>query len=149
MLRPLRANSRFLSWVGKTERCYTRNGEESKEKACSWAQSCGRTRLHVLATAERGKGVRARKRESSTGETGKATAALEAGYVPPIAPHLSAAVGAITEQLRLEVTSGGHHYCSGGNKELDILKPFGVWYHRQLPTFPVFRASSVRYFICC
>ena len=70
--------------------------------------------------------MRVGKRESRTEETGKATTASEAGCVPPIAAPLSAAVGAITERLRLEGNSGGHHYCSGGNKELDIFKPFGL-----------------------
>lgn len=51
MLKTLRVNSRFLSWVSKTDCSYTRNGGGWEGKGTQMGPQMLRTGLHVPATA--------------------------------------------------------------------------------------------------
>lgn len=110
---------------------------KGEEKGHSWVHSCGRTRsqhLLLLCTKNRGMCMNVEERERRQKGWAKQLLLLGEGIFHPSSAHYQ-----ITECLRLEGTCRGHHRCLQNNKELDIMRCFGLWYLRQVPIFPVFK----------
>lgn len=130
----LRANLRFLSWVGKTERCYTR---KARWRDPAGPRDVGEPDFVSLLLCGWEKG-RVGKRERGTEDMGKATAAPGKDVFHPSSPLC---------QLQLVPLQNGWPLdCSGGHKELGHFEAIWTLISQAAAYFSCVQSQSCKIF---
>lgn len=134
MLWTLKVNSRFLIWEGKIGYCYTSNRGQGQEEGMQLGPELWKNQISCscccCAWENRWE---CRKVRGGWKRWGKQLLVLgeDVFHQSPFLCHQHE-VPLQTHRTAEAVGTCWGHYCSGGNKDLYILRPFGLWYLRQL-----------------